>query len=62
VRRLDGRALPGRDLPGSLVVMGEDEGHPRAFMTYSNYRAILAYNCSNYYAIAVGTLSDEVAK
>ena len=33
----------------------------RAWLLTSNYRAILEYNCSNYYAMSVGLLADEIA-
>lgn len=58
VRRSDGRDLPVRDLPASLVEPGGAGG--AAFLTYANYRAILSYNCSNLYAMAVGHLADAL--
>lgn len=58
VRRTDGRDLPVRDLAASLVEPG-GAGGP-AFLTYGNYRAVLAYNCSNLYAMAVGHLADAL--
>lgn len=33
-----------------------------AWLTTSNYRAILGYNCSNFYGLSVGLLSDAVEK
>lgn len=57
VRRLDGGDLPKRpELEASLVA--PDGLDHEAYLTYSNYRAILSYNCSNLYALAVGLLSD----
>ena len=32
-----------------------------AYLATSNYRAILDYNCSNFYAISVGVLADAIA-
>ena len=58
VRRLDGRDLPERDVEASLVQPGGKDGP--AFLTYANFRSILHYNCSNFYAIAVGMLSDAL--
>lgn len=41
--------------------MVEPDGQTgRAFLTFGNYRAILRYNCANFYAIAVGRLADLV--
>lgn len=34
----------------------------RAWLLTSNYRVILEYNCSNYYAMSVGLLADEIAR
>ena len=33
-----------------------------AFLLTGNYRVILHYNCSNYYALSVGLLADEIAR
>jgi lytic murein transglycosylase len=33
----------------------------RAYLLTTNYRAILDYNCSNYYALSVGLLADAIA-
>jgi membrane-bound lytic murein transglycosylase B len=32
----------------------------RAWLLTGNYRAILEYNCSSYYALSVGLLADEI--
>ena len=58
VRRLDGRDLPARDVEASLV-QPAGKGGP-AYLTYANFRSILRYNCSNFYALAVGLLSDAL--
>lgn len=34
----------------------------QAFLLTGNYRAILEYNCSNYYALSVGVLADVIAR
>ncbi|MDP9086661.1 MAG: lytic murein transglycosylase [Pseudomonadota bacterium] len=53
-----GRTLPEEE-PASLL---EPDG-PRAtaYLLTVNYRAILAYNCSNFYALSVGLLADAIA-
>ena len=33
-----------------------------AWLLTGNYRVILQYNCSNYYALTVGLLADEIAR
>ena len=41
----------------------EPDGQGKAaYLLTSNYRAILDYNCSNFYALSVGLLADEVAR
>jgi membrane-bound lytic murein transglycosylase B len=53
------RSLP-EDEPASLL---EPDGPGQtAYLLTGNYRAILAYNCSNFYALAVGLLADEIAQ
>lgn len=59
VRRADGRNLPTRDLDASIVFPGEVGGP--AYLVYDNYRAILRWNRSFYFATAVGLLSDKIA-
>lgn len=58
VRRADGRDLPVADMTGSLVLPG-GEGGP-AFLVYENYRTILRWNRSHYFAMAVGHLADSI--
>jgi membrane-bound lytic murein transglycosylase B len=58
VRNLDGSALPTRPLNARLVLPDGIGG--RAFLVYSNFESILRWNRSNYYAIAVGSLSDTL--
>ncbi|WP_271438718.1 lytic murein transglycosylase [Pontixanthobacter luteolus] len=38
----------------------DGDGNP-AWLLTANYRVILEYNCSNYYAMSVGLLADEIA-
>jgi membrane-bound lytic murein transglycosylase B len=59
VRRADGRDLPTREIPASILQPGGEGG--QAFIIYDNYRAILRWNRSHYFAMAVGQLSDRIA-
>ena len=56
VRLPNGRNLPKSDLTASMV-----SGASRHFLVYSNYDALLEYNCSHAYAVAVALLGDRVA-
>jgi membrane-bound lytic murein transglycosylase B len=61
VRRLSGRHLPDRNLSASLVQ--PDEGKfARTYLVYDNYRAILHWNRSHKFAVAVGTLADAIGR
>jgi membrane-bound lytic murein transglycosylase B len=55
VKALDDTALPQTMANASLV-----RGQARYFLVYRNYEAIIAYNCSNAYAISVGLLADKI--
>ncbi|MCH8184412.1 MAG: lytic murein transglycosylase, partial [Proteobacteria bacterium] len=59
VRRIGGADLPARQLEASIVVPDEESG--RAFLVYENFRNILKWNRSNYFALTVGLLADGIA-
>jgi membrane-bound lytic murein transglycosylase B len=52
---MSGAALPASAAPASLVQAGR-----RNFLLYSNYDALLAYNCAHTYALSVGLLADRL--
>jgi len=58
VRRADGRDLPTRQLTGSLVQ--PKGGNGQTFLVYNNYRTILKWNRSTYFAMSVGHLADRI--
>lgn len=60
VRRANGTPLPTSDEKGYIVLMDNDLNGP-AFIVYPNFRAILRWNRSNYFAAAVGTIADGIA-
>jgi membrane-bound lytic murein transglycosylase B len=43
------------------TLLEPDGAGATAYLTFGNYRAILDYNCSNFYALSVGLLADAVA-
>ena len=57
VRAADGSPLPRSHVPASLIVSAD----ARSFLVYRNYEAILAYNCSHYYALGVALLAEQIA-
>ena len=59
VRKLSGQDLPKRNLLSSII--RPERGHiGPAFAIYKNYDVILKWNRSNYFATAVGILSDKI--
>jgi membrane-bound lytic murein transglycosylase B len=55
VRTLGGAPLSAAATQASLVQAGS-----RSFLVYSNYDALLAYNCAHSYALSVGLLADRL--
>lgn len=50
----------GDDVMATLI---EPDGPGKsAWLLTGNYKVILEYNCSNYYALSVGLLADEIAR
>lgn len=58
VRTTDGKSLPYQNLQASVI---EPYGGP-VFLAFPNYRMILRYNNSIYYAGAIGYLADKICK
>jgi membrane-bound lytic murein transglycosylase B len=59
VRAVGGGLLPQQEIPAALVLPAGLKGP--AFLVYENYRAILKWNRSTSYAIAIGYLADRIA-
>jgi membrane-bound lytic murein transglycosylase B len=55
VRLSDGRPLPLADIEAGLV-----ETEDRSFLVYTNYDALLRYNCAHHYALSVALLADRL--
>ena len=54
-----GRSIPDNEMAS---LMEPDGPNATAYLLTTNYRAILDYNCSNFYAISVGVLADAIAR
>jgi membrane-bound lytic murein transglycosylase B len=59
VRRVNGDDLPRVEITASLITPSDEGGPP--FLVYSNYRTILKWNRSHFFALAVGRLADLLA-
>ncbi len=58
VVNLDGSSLPAVAQQASLVMPDDKEG--RAYLAYDNYKALMGWNRSNYFVVAVGYLADRI--
>jgi membrane-bound lytic murein transglycosylase B len=58
VRRSNGEDLPVVALDASLLRMDDDEG--AAYLVYNNFRVLMAWNRSTYFAVTVGELADLI--
>ncbi|MGE0726163.1 MAG: lytic transglycosylase domain-containing protein, partial [Alphaproteobacteria bacterium] len=59
VVQADGSPLPASDLAAEIVLPAK-RLQP-AFVTYDNYRVLLRWNRSNYFALAVSEIADRIA-
>ena len=58
VRRIDGTALPAVPLKASLL--STDDGQGPAYLVYDNFRVLMAWNRSTYFALTVGELAELI--
>jgi membrane-bound lytic murein transglycosylase B len=59
VKRANGKELPIANMTASII-RPEKGGIGPAYIVYNNYRVILKWNRSDYFATAVGTLADSL--
>jgi membrane-bound lytic murein transglycosylase B len=59
IRNLDGGDLPRPDLAALLVTPDGPSGS--AYLVYSNYKIVMRWNRSTYFATSVGLLADRLA-
>jgi membrane-bound lytic murein transglycosylase B len=60
IRLPGGEALPRENVVASIILPDAGARAP-AFLVYQNYRALLRWNSSHFFALAVGHLADRVA-
>lgn len=58
VRRFDGSDLPTADLSASIII--PDDKNSRIYLVYNNYRVLMHWNRSYYFATAVCYLSEKI--
>jgi len=56
--QLLGQPRPGSEVP-SAILQPDGQGQP-AYLVYANFHAIRRYNPSDFYALAVGLIGDEI--
>ena len=59
-RRLGVRLKGGAPLPDADVEAGLVQTDSRAFLVYTNYDALLRYNCAHHYALSIALLADRL--
>lgn len=59
IRQTNGTTLPSADIEAALLVPSGHRGP--AFLVYDNFKVIMGWNQSEYYALAVGHLADRIA-
>jgi membrane-bound lytic murein transglycosylase B len=59
-RRRGFRTVAGTPLPAGKVTASLVQAGRRSFLLYSNYDALLGYNCAHTYALSVGLLADRL--
>ena len=60
VRRADGTDLPQRPVTASVIEA--EQGKGPTFVVYQNFRTILKWNRSTFFALAVGRLADRLER
>lgn len=60
VKTADGHMLPAKAIAASLIIL--DNNPHEAYIVYNNYRVLLDWNKSKYFATAVGLLADKIAQ
>jgi membrane-bound lytic murein transglycosylase B len=58
VRLADGSDLPEASVTASLIL--PDNAAEPAFLVYQNYRALMRWNRSHFFSLAVGHLADRI--
>lgn len=59
LRRMDGTPLPNVEINAALVM--PDDVNGRMYLAYDNYKSLMHWNRSYYFATSVGYLSDRIA-
>jgi membrane-bound lytic murein transglycosylase B len=59
VRRADGSPLPAVDIPASLI-RPDGVGDGAGYLVYHNFRVLMDWNRSTYFALTVGELADRI--
>ncbi|WP_443006089.1 MULTISPECIES: lytic murein transglycosylase [unclassified Serratia (in: enterobacteria)] len=60
IRLADGSALPASRLRSWVIVPDDIQG--RAFLVYDNFRTLMHWNRSYYFAISVGMMADGIVQ
>ncbi|MCC6597429.1 MAG: lytic murein transglycosylase [Alphaproteobacteria bacterium] len=62
VKSADGTPLPETQEPMTVSIVTPDGTNGPAYLVYGNYRVIMKWNKSTYFATSVGLLADSIAR
>ena len=58
IKTKEGENLPSRNIKSRMII--PKKSNNQVYLVYENFENILDWNRSNYFAIAVGVLSDSL--
>ena len=63
IRLDDGRDLPRSNILASIIIVmnKKTEKRGKAYLVYNNFNVTLKWNRSIFFAVAIGTLADQIA-
>ncbi len=56
------KTTPQGDAPGRAWIVTPEDGDGRSFMVYDNFRTLMHWNRSYYFAISIGMMADAIAQ
>jgi membrane-bound lytic murein transglycosylase B len=60
IKNLNGKPIPSKNGVQASVIRVEDNDDSRAFLVYPNYKIVLKWNRSLYFATTIGMLADKI--
>lgn len=61
VKTVNGETLPGADSTKAWLVYPGKDGEPDTYLVYQNYKVVMKWNRSTFFATSVGLIADQLA-